>query len=69
MPQTTGSIEVIEAKDIIIELPNDGDVDEEKDKISDNITNSWFSIDTESYERQTTVNITLMPKKLNFYIK
>ncbi len=40
MPQTTGSIEVVEAKHIIIELPNDGDVDEEKDKISDNVTNS-----------------------------
>jgi hypothetical protein len=62
LPQTTGSIE---AKDVIIELPNDGNVDEKED----NITNSWFSIDTESYERQTAVKITLMPKKLNFYIK
>jgi hypothetical protein len=74
-------VQVIEAMDINIDLPIDKtsggavgatDVesdDGEGDKIvaeDKSATNSWFSIDTESYERQS-VKITLLPKVLNMY--
>ena len=79
--QTTGSgVQLIEAMDINIDLPTDNAVSsdntavdvepndgtEDKIKSNDSSTDQWFSIDTESYERQS-VRITLLPRVLNVY--
>lgn len=77
LPESSG-VQMIDAMDINIDLrtdsSNSGNSDVEAtdgsdDKIgsdADLPTDQWFSIDTESYERQS-VRITLLPKAVNVY--